>query len=373
MRLILAIVLLLSFSNLEAQKMPSMSSIPGPKLVSLYSEIVGEEYQLLLTFPLQFNPEKKYPVFYYLDAWGTSGAMNELALSRMWNKSIDPVILVGISYNTDPFSYGSLRKRDYAPMVNKATKEGKADDFLQFIKTELIPFMEENYSAAVDNRGLMGYSYGGLFAAWALRQEPELFQKLALTSPSLWYEDYYLFNDEQFLNNISSAKDLRVFLSIGSLEGGVKDSKKLYELMKANPSIESTFVVFDGETHGTVGSAAQSRGINFLYEHELRRIMKVAELAYAKKDYPLCLQKYEEAFSKYPREMDEGDQYNFACLYSLNGKADKAFELLELAVDEGYSDIQHINKDKDFKNIHKDARWKPLLEKVKSNNKKANN
>ena len=62
-----------------------------------------------------------------------------MTLNMMWFKVIDPVIFVGIAYNTDPFSVGKLIKRDYQPPINELDKKDGGGEFLQFIKTELVP------------------------------------------------------------------------------------------------------------------------------------------------------------------------------------------------------------------------------------------
>lgn len=130
----LSILCILISLQLSSQSNFTMSSIPAPSLETLHSDLVGEDYQLLITLPIGFSPDKKkYPVLYYLDALGTSGMMNELARAKMWSGSFDPIILVGISYETNPLIYGKLRERDYMPPINISDSLKGGDEFLQFI------------------------------------------------------------------------------------------------------------------------------------------------------------------------------------------------------------------------------------------------
>ena len=121
--LLALLILCFTISQLTAQ---TMSSIPLAKLETLHSDIVGEDYKLHITTPFGYQPsDKKIPVLFYLDAWVNSGTMNELASGLLWNKNIDPVIFVGISYDTNPFAFGKLRERDFISekILIKTTKK----------------------------------------------------------------------------------------------------------------------------------------------------------------------------------------------------------------------------------------------------------
>ncbi len=55
--------------------------------------------------------------------------------------------------------------------------------------------------------------------------------------------------------------------------------------------------------------------------------------------------------------------YNLACIKSLTGKKDKAFEYLELAFKNGFTDFEHIKNDTDLEAIRAQPEWLSLLEK----------
>ena len=55
-----------------------------------------------------------------------------------------------------------LRARDYTPTnVGMGTQTGGADQFLDFIKTEVFPFMDANYKVDNSNKTVMGCSLEG--------------------------------------------------------------------------------------------------------------------------------------------------------------------------------------------------------------------
>ena len=56
--------------------------------------------------------------------------------------------------------------------------------------------------------------------------------------------------------------------------------------------------------------------------------------------------------------------YNVACVYSLKGDKDKAFEWLEKCIGMGFADPDQLAGDTDFDNIRKDPRWADIEKKI---------
>ncbi|MBI2559937.1 MAG: hypothetical protein HYW14_02240 [Planctomycetes bacterium] len=59
-------------------------------------------------------------------------------------------------------------------------------------------------------------------------------------------------------------------------------------------------------------------------------------------------------------------QYNLACSYSLLGNIDAAINILKKAIDLGYKDVEHLERDNDLVNIRADKRYKELIEKLRA-------
>ena len=366
-KIILALTFLAFTVNLNAQY--KMTGVPPVKQDTIHSDIVGEDYYLQITLPLMFNPaNKKYPVLFYLDAFGTSAGMNELAKGKMFSRRFEEFIMVGISYNANPLIYGKLRERDYSPPLNAEDTEHGGGKFLKFIKSELIPHMESNYGADPNDRGILGASAGGLFATWAFKQEPELFSKLALISPALWYGgDELILEDPVFLKNIENVKDLDVFIAYGSLEGidFISLGDKLYNAFKSNENIQVQKVIFEDEDHGSVWNAASSRALHTFYQDAFKAAVKEVDKMYYEGRYGDAASAYELVFEKFPNKVDDGNEYDLACIFALMGDSDSAFEYLN-KLDKGYRDWpEKMNRDTDLKSLHKDKRWVPLLESLK--------
>jgi len=56
--------------------------------------------------------------------------------------------------------------------------------------------------------------------------------------------------------------------------------------------------------------------------------------------------------------------YNLACAYSLMNNVDGAIQSLEKAIENGYSNIVHLNSDVDFDNIRNDFRFVAILQRL---------
>ena len=140
--------------------------------------------------------------------------------------------------------------------------------FLRTLKEELIPYVESNYRVAPD-RGLAGYSLGGLFATWVLLNDTGTFSRYLIGSPSLWWDDGIMLKAEAAAAKSGKALQGRVFLSVGSDEGK-KMAPPLKDLTTAlashaYPDLRMETYIFDGENHLSGIAGTFSRGLKYLY------------------------------------------------------------------------------------------------------------
>jgi len=166
---------------------------------------------------LKTNPNKKYPVMYVLD--GTSQdnytAVKIDILSKL--ELFPEAIVVGI-----PNTSGH-RSRDQTPHYMKVdidkddSELGNGDNFLKFIETELITYIETNYRTN-GFRTLSGNSRGGLFTFYAMLESPELFNGYLCYSPAFWREDLLIVEKAKVFLNQNSTLNSFVFMSLGDQE-----------------------------------------------------------------------------------------------------------------------------------------------------------
>ena len=164
------------------------------------------------------NPNKKYPVIYRLDGKENLPLMSSV-LERLHeaNVSAAPKVIIVAIENTE-------RLRDLYPTKNiepagPMNIGGGAAKFLEFIETELIPFVNKGYRTH-DFKVIAGASAAGTFALYALQAKPELFQAHIAYSPAVWWNFGATAKSTKEFISKTKQLDNFLFIAIGN-EGGV--------------------------------------------------------------------------------------------------------------------------------------------------------
>jgi predicted alpha/beta superfamily hydrolase len=94
-----------------------------------------------------------------------------------------------------------------------------ATEFLQFIRDELIPFIDALYPVLPNDNSYSGYSAGGGFGLYTLFTRPDTFRRYILGSPTSSVRGFE-FGVELARTFIQSGRVMsaKVFLSVGELE-----------------------------------------------------------------------------------------------------------------------------------------------------------
>ncbi len=266
-------------------------TMPNSELRTIRSKIVNQEFSIYVQLPPNYAADTAaiYPVLYVTDANRSfpmvANISNVLAFPK---ESFPDIIVAGIGYPIcDMADWAAWRTRDLTPTNDTATdnywnrrlagmtgrsfdvKSGGASKFLEFIIRELIPFMESNYRVSHSDRGLAGYSYGGLFALYALFNRPETFTRLFAGSPSVEYDRGIIFKQAGDFAATGKGFKTRIFLSVGSLEDSstVAGVKKMSTMLQSRygPGAPVSLQVFDGEDHRSCMAAAVMRAFRVLY------------------------------------------------------------------------------------------------------------
>lgn len=255
-------------------------SLPNTQTHTLYSPVVKENYKLYIALPVDYDssPAKKFPVLYLLDADYSFALAKNISDHLNERNNLEGIILVGIAY-AGPNNYRVNRTRDYTPHyspdggyneeVQKNSGGGPA--FLKFMETELFPYIESKFRTSGE-RGLSGHSYGGLFASWVLIHKPSTFQKYIIVSPSLWFDNRYMFALEKENFEKNKSIQARVYMSVGATENPMMPNdlsafaKQLHEHAYSNLSLDWTIEA--GQNHNTVFPIALTKGLRFVYANE---------------------------------------------------------------------------------------------------------
>ena len=278
--------------TVEDQKNAEVTLFNTEKRI-LHSEIINDDFEIYVSLPYKYsNTDTTYPVLFCLDANVKFGLISNVVNNLgALTKELPEIIVVGIAYPIKGLEDWVIgRNRDMTPTsvpehekfwvdrLSQATgrddivvKSGKADKFLAFIREELIPFIESEYRVSSKDRALHGTSLGGLFTLYALFQHPETFRRYFAGSPSISWDEAFMYNLE---NDFAvSHKDLpaRLFMCVGGLESEkyINNMNKMAELLRSRnyPNFELETLIFENETHGSTVSASIGRGMKMLYNN----------------------------------------------------------------------------------------------------------
>ena len=262
--------------SLYAQKVEWKNIVTEPDH-TITSEILGRDYQLYISLPGNYSAEDTitYPVLYVMDGMREFYLFHQQHKFLRYRGGIEEVIIIGIDSGTDAESRGYNRGHNYSPTPNidtAAVRErererdlptgtigsGGAPEFLEVLKTEIVPFVEKNYKTNSD-RGITGHSLGGLFTAYCLLNSDGYFTRFGINSPSFWWNEgkYLEKGVQQFMENKTWAiPPTRVFISAGGNESSriLPGTTKFYSYLRdaKYDNIDLSWQIFENETHGSV-------------------------------------------------------------------------------------------------------------------------
>ena len=122
---------------------------------------------------------------------------------------------------------------EYTPSRDPKLGGGEGRSYARLLIEELKPAIDVAYRTLPDPRSTAvgGSSLGGLISLFLGFQYPETFGKIAVMSPSIWW------NNRSILGLIESPHarpDLRIWLDIGTSEGAkhLRDTDNLFRTLK---------------------------------------------------------------------------------------------------------------------------------------------
>jgi predicted alpha/beta superfamily hydrolase len=252
-------------------------SLVTAERITLHSTVLGEERKVVVRLPEGYDTsETRYPVLYLLDGeffFQQAAAAVQFLSENAYvdyaaiNQPIPKLIVVGI-VNVD-------RNRDFTPThapvqgQSRFPTSGEAEEFLDFLETELIPLIDGRYRTH-QYRILSGWSLGGLLTVHAFLDRPGLFSAYLAISPSLWWDNGIITQraDSLLVSGSVSRKPLVVTLGAAEgsgMRGAVHDSfVSLFE-QRSSDEHSVTYVEIPDEGHRYVPYKALFDGLRALY------------------------------------------------------------------------------------------------------------
>lgn len=190
------------------------------------SEILPDKRDVIIYLPPDYyqNSTRRYPVFYMHDGQnlfdgntsfikGQEWRVDESAERLIADGVIEPLIIVGI-YNT-----GAQRINEYTPSFDEYYQTGgKGDLYGRFLVEELKPVIDARYRTLTlpEHTALGGSSLGGLISIYLGLKYPQVFGRLAVLSPSVWWDNRYILD---YVNRLAEKQNIRIWEDIGTKEG----------------------------------------------------------------------------------------------------------------------------------------------------------
>jgi predicted alpha/beta superfamily hydrolase len=224
----------------------------------VHSSIVGEGYDLSVWLPPSYaSSTARYPVLYELDASATFGLAAHGTFISIVGEVVPEMIVVGIDHSGQSTFEGDPRSRDFSPVrVPNDEGSGHAAAFVECLRTELLPFIDQRYRTEISDRTLWGHSFGGALALHLLLEKPGLFHRYIATSPAVVVEGQALL-DPGTWPSPGSALPGRLFVSVGSADDEYRPHIESFnpELRQRNYR-ELRFDTAELPGYGHIGAAA---------------------------------------------------------------------------------------------------------------------
>jgi predicted alpha/beta superfamily hydrolase len=223
---------------------------------------------------------QQYPVLYLQDGQnvfdaatafaGVEWGVDETAQRLIRRRLIEPLIIVAVA-NTGPD-----RIHEYAPTCGiidtkgkrKKRSRGLARKYAKFLIQELKPFIDSKYRTKPEAEftGLGGSSLGALLTMTLGLWFPNVFTRLAVLSPSVWWDDEVIVRGELALEK---KLPLKIWLDTGSAEPGWERARNLCAALIDrgwNLYDDLEYHEFEGADHSEAAWAARVDPVlRFLY------------------------------------------------------------------------------------------------------------
>lgn len=215
------------------------------------------------------EPQRSYPVLYLHDGQnlfdgaasflpGSTWSMREQADAAIEAGEVDPLIIVGI------YHAGDRRIAEYTFEPDSELGGGEADSYALLLTRELMPWIATQYRVRTGraHTGVGGSSLGALVSLYLGLRHPETFGKLALLSPSVWW------NHRGILGHLDQCAQHpwerpRLWLDVGDREGRrtLEDARLLNQQLEANGWQSGNNLHFEEISGGTHDEASWARRV----------------------------------------------------------------------------------------------------------------
>lgn len=212
------------------------------------------------------EPTRRYETIYVLDGdWNAKLFVQTVDFLEATG-FMPPVIVVSVPNFFDDKGVNS-RDHDLTPTpLPNEPRSGGAPQFIAFLKSELIPYVNQHYPDNGMNL-IHGHSYGGLFLNDVIAIDPTIFDGYVILDPAMWWDHKVVTKrlTEALPATPTDGKAIFIAGRAGAAfkEMGVDSLQPAYE--KAPRALHWTISTFPDETHDSMKFKATYDGLRYLY------------------------------------------------------------------------------------------------------------
>ena len=272
------VLLLLAAFKAQSQHTEAYKYTPS-EVVTIHSTLLNEDRKVYIHCPTLDSSDvnKRFPVLYLLDGENHFELLSQYVdyLSRSDVAALPKIIVVGIP--------NTKRVRDLTPTHSIFDYEGKPDTsgwykssggneiFLEFLKTELMPFIDSNYKTQ-QYKIFAGHSFGGISSINCMLTHPDMFDAYIAISPSFWWDNEYLLKLTEKKLKSGATLNKKLFYCDGN-EGGsnsffhkglLKFDSVIVE--KKIVGLDYKYTYYPNEMHMTVPIVAYLDALRFIFK-----------------------------------------------------------------------------------------------------------
>ena len=206
----------------------------GTEVHDLWSEAVGDSFRVFVGH-CGPNPQA---VLFVTDANGLFGLAVDTVRLMQIPGLVPSLLVIGVGYPDAEAVIDTIeiRARDLTPTPsNHVPGSGHADAFIEFLSSDLRPWMGDQFSDAADDVTYFGHSLGGLFGAYTLLTASSTFDRYIASSPSLWWDSEVIFDIAREHADTDRLRS-EVFFGIGSLETDAGRRREAVNLADGHPA-----------------------------------------------------------------------------------------------------------------------------------------
>ena len=244
------------------------------------SVLLGNKRDVLVYLPPGYSRSRlRYPVLYLHDGQnvfdvatafaGVEWGADETTQRLIESKEIASLIVVAVNNAREDriHEYTPTRGR-YEVWGTPGRSKGLASRYGRFLIEELKPFIDKRYRTRREGEytGLGGSSLGGLVTLTTALRFPGTFTRLAVMSPSVWWDDCIVY---KLVDDLKRKPALKIWLDTGTGEPGWERAGILRDHLVAKGWVEGQDLVYkayEGAGHNEGAWAARlDEVLRYLY------------------------------------------------------------------------------------------------------------